>query len=133
MAARTLPTWSCFSITAIFKHRKLMHAYSISCLRVSIRLYTLGCKSFDTFVFYHLVCLWQGWGGCFCSLVIKVFVVWDTDCCKNCMLFFLSSSTDGLTTEIPYAFVLLRVEIIFKIQVVAHTVILDGSFSLYAY
>lgn len=73
------------------------------------------------------------WGGCFCSLVMNVFAVWDIDCCKNYMLFSLSSSTDGLTTEVASAFVLLRIEIIFKIQVVAHTVILNGYFSLYAY
>jgi len=64
---------------------------------------------------------------------MNVFAVWDIDCCKNYMLFSLSSSTDGLTTEVPYAFVLLRIEIIFEIQVVAHTVILDGCYRVYAY
>lgn len=63
---------------------------------------------------------------------MNVFVVWDIDYCKNYTLFCLSSSTDGVTTAVPWAFVLFGIEMISKVYVVAHTVILDGYFSLYA-
>lgn len=53
-----------------------MRAYSISCLRVSRRLYSLACKSFDTFVFLPSCVPAAGVGGlflflgneCFCGL-----------------------------------------------------------------
>lgn len=75
----------------------------------------LGAKVLTRLLFYHLVCLWQGWGSCFCSLVMNVFVVWDIDCCKNYTLFCLSSSTDGVTTAVLWAFVLLGIEMISKV------------------
>lgn len=110
-----------------------MPAYSMSCLSVSVWLYTLGANVLTHLFFTILCACGRGGGDCFCSLVMNVFAVWDVGCCKNDTLFCLSSRTDGLTTEVLYVFVLLRIEIIFKIQVVAHTVILDGYFSLYAY
>lgn len=107
-----------------------MHAGPISPLSVSLRLYTLGCKSFDMSVFAILCACGSGCGGCFYSMVMSVFVVWDIDCCKNYMLFSLSSTTDGLTTEVFCALVLLRIDRIFKIEAVTLSVILCSCVSI---